>query len=162
LEELEEAVANYAVRAARKIRREGSLACGMQTFLMTNRFREDLPQYANAKTLAFDEPTDDVARILASAKRLLRSIFRPDFQYKKAGVLLLDLIPARQRQTLLFPAPGAEKRRRLLQAMDEVAAACGPSAAFFAAQGIRRSWSMKRQNRTPRYTTHWEEIPEVG
>ena len=162
LEDLEEAVANYAVRAATKIRREGSLACGLQTYLMTNRFRQDLPQYSNAQTIAFDEPTDDTARILAAAKRLLRSIFRPGFQYKKAGVLLLDLAPSRQRQTFLFSDHDDDKRRRFLQAMEDVACDYGPSSAFFAAQGIRRSWTMKRQNRTPRYTTDWNEIPTVG
>ena len=41
LEELEEAVANYAVKATRKVRSEGSLASGLQVFVMTNRFRED-------------------------------------------------------------------------------------------------------------------------
>ena len=42
--ELEEAVANYAVRAIRRYAPKSSLACGIQVFVMTNRFREDQAQ----------------------------------------------------------------------------------------------------------------------
>ena len=61
-------MANYAVKATRKIRSEGSLASALQVFIKTNRFREDQEQYANARTLAFDEPTDDPIRMYKNAK----------------------------------------------------------------------------------------------
>ena len=81
---------------------------------------------------------------------------------KKAGVLLLDLIPGRTRQTLLFEEHGDERRRGFVTALEEVAARYGQSGAFLAAQGVRRSWSMKRESRTPRYTTCWSELPVAG
>ena len=31
----------------------------------------------------------------------------------------------------------------------------------FAAQGIKRTWSMKRFLQSPRYLTNWEEMPIV-
>jgi len=160
--ELEEAVANYAVRATRKVRAEGSLACGLQVFLTTNRFRKDQPQYSNSRTLSLDEPTDDPIRIVRNAKALLSSIYRKGYAYKKAGVLLLDLVSGRSRQGLLFEEHGDERRRGFVNALEEVAARYGQSGAFLAAQGVRRSWSMKRQSRTPRYTTCWDELPLVG
>ena len=162
LEELEEAVANYAVRTTRKVRSEGSLACGLQVFLTTNRFRKDQPQYSNSRTLSLDEPTDDPIRIVKHAKSLLGSIYRKGYAYKKAGVLLLDLVSGGSRQGLLFEEHGDERRRGFVNALEEVAARYGQSGAFLAAQGIRRSWSMKRESRTARYTTCWEELPVVG
>jgi DNA polymerase V len=72
LDELEEAVANYAIRATRKVRSEGSLASGLQVFIMTNRFREDQPQYSNSRVLGLDEPTDDPIRIVQNAKKMLQ------------------------------------------------------------------------------------------
>ena len=159
LAELEEAVANYAVKATRKIRSEGSLASALQVFINTNRFREDQEQYANSRTLAFDEPTDDPIRIVKNAKLLLGSIFRTGYAYKKAGVLLIGLIPKCSQQTLLFQEHGSPRQREFVDALEEVAARYGESSAFLAAQGMRRSWSMKRQSRTPRYTTCWDEIP---
>lgn len=162
LEDLEEAVANYAVKASGKVRKEGSLASGIQVFLTTNRFSENLPQYANSRTLAFDEPTDDPIRIVTNAKMLLRSIYCQGFAYKKAGVILLDLVSSKRSQGLLFEAHGSENRKRFVRSMEQVVATYGPNAGFLAAQGVNQSWSMKRESRTPRYTTSWEELPVVS
>jgi DNA polymerase V len=162
LEDLEEAVANYAVKASGKVRREGSLASGIQVFLSTNRFSENMPQYANSRTLAFDDPTDDPIRIVTNAKILLRSIYRKGFAYKKAGVILIDLVSSKRVQALLFEENGSENRRRFVRSMEQVVSVYGANAGFLAAQGVDRSWSMKRESRTPRYTTSWEELPLVS
>ena len=159
LDELEEAVANYAVRATRKIRSEGSLASGLQVFVMTNRFREDQPQYSNSRSIGLDEPTDDPLRIVKNAKALLQSIYRKGYAYKKVGVLLLGLASASSRQGLLFEEHRNTRRKDFVDVLEEIAARYGRSGAFLAAQGIDHSWRMKRQSRTPRYTTCWEEIP---
>jgi len=162
LQELEEAVANHAVKAASRIRREGSLARGLQVFVMTNRFRKDLPQYVNSRTMVFSEPTDDPINILSNACRMLRDIYRSGYSYKKAGVLLLDLEHGGYRQLHLFNEGNRAKHERLADAMEELTAAYGPRAAFLAAQGIERSWSMQRKSLTPRYTTRWNELPVAG
>ncbi|MEC9327286.1 MAG: Y-family DNA polymerase [Verrucomicrobiota bacterium] len=161
LEELEEAVANHAVRATQKIRKEGSITCGLQVFIMTNRFSKD-PQYSNSKTIGFDEPSDDPIRILSTAKELLRSIYRKGYSYKKAGVLLLNLRARDQDQGLLFRDHHNEKRSRFVKALESIKNTYGTNSTFLAAQGIDRSWDMKRQHRTPRYTTNWNEIPSIG
>ena len=162
LVELEEAVANYAVRAIRKVRTEGSLACGLQVFVMTNLFREDQPQYSNARALSLDEPTDDPIRVIRRAKELLRAIYRPGYSYKKAGVLLLDLVSSNSQQGLLFEEFGDDRTRGFVDAVEEVAARYGTMGGFWGAQGMDHSWRMRRERRTPRYTTHWMEIPEFG
>ena len=162
LVELEEAVANYSVKAIRKIRSEGSVASALQVFVNTNRFREDMPQYSNSKTLSFDEPTDDIIRVVKNAKDLLRSIYRKGYAYKKAGVLLLDLIPKRFQQTLLFEQHDNPRRREFIDAFEEVSARYGQSCAFLAAQGVSKKWSMRREMRTPRYTTSWDDLLEVS
>ena len=92
-------------------------------------------------------------------KALLGSIYRKGYAYKKAGVLLLDLIPGRTAKPSLFEEHGDERRRGFVAALEDVAARYGQSGAFLAAQGVRRSWSMKRESRTARYTTCWEELP---
>ena len=162
LQDLEEAVANHAVKAANRIRREGSLARGLQVFVATNRFRKDLPQYVNSRTMVFSEPTDDPICILSSACRMLRGIYRNGYAYKKAGVLLLDLDQGGHQQLNLFNGGEREKHERLVGAMEQLTTAYGPRAAFLAAQGLERSWSMKRNRLTSRYTTSWDELPVAG
>lgn len=161
LEELEEAVANHAVRATQKIRKEGSITCGLQVFIMTNRFSKE-PQYSNSRTIGFDEPSDDPIRILSTAKELLRSIYRKGYSYKKSGVLLLNLRPRDQYQGLLFRDHHNERQGRLVKALESINSRYGTGAAFLAAQGIDRTWDMNRHRRTPRYTTNWNEIPAIG
>ena len=162
LDELEEAVANYAVKATRKIRSEGSLASAIQVFINTNRFREDHEQYANSRTLSFDEPTDDPMRVVKNAKALLRSIYRKGYAYKKAGVLLIDLIPKCSQQTFLFQEHGSPRQCEFVEAVEEVAARYGESCAFLGAQGVSKKWIMRREMRTPRYTTNWDDLLEVN
>ncbi|HCF87760.1 MAG TPA: DNA polymerase V subunit UmuC, partial [Ktedonobacter sp.] len=50
LEEMQEAVATYAARAAEKLREQDSLASCLTVFIKTNSFKKDLPQYANSFT----------------------------------------------------------------------------------------------------------------
>ena len=162
LEDLEEALANYVVTAARRMRGEGSVACGMQVFLTTNRFREDLPQYRNSRVTAFDDPTDDPLHLVAVGKHLLQDIYRSGFAYKKVGVLLLDLVPGCERQGVLFEsAVGGSKRKQFVETVESVAADYGDAGAFLAAQGIRRGWGMRRNRRSRRYTTCWEDLIQV-
>ena len=162
LQDLEEAVANHAVKAANRIRKEGSLARGLQVFVATNRFRKDLPQYVNSRIMVFSEPTDDPFCILSSACRMLRGIYRNGYAYKKSGVLLLDLDQRGHQQLNLFNGGDREKHERLADVMEQLTTAYGPRAAFLAAQGIKRSWSMKRSRLTSRYTTSWDELPVAG
>ena len=100
--------------------------------------------------------------MIRRAKELLRSIFRPGYSYKKAGVILLDLVSSHSRQGLLFEEFGDDRTREFVDTVEEVAARYGPSGGFWAAQGVHGSWSMRREMRTPRYTTNWLEIPEIG
>ena len=101
-------------------------------------------------------------RIVTAAKRLLGTIYRPGFAYKKVGVLLLDLTSGRERQAMLFvEEEGGRRRKQLVQTMEEVAGHYGAAAAFLAAQGIRRGWRMRRNRRSPRYTTCWSDLLRV-
>lgn len=161
--DLEEALANYVVTAVRRIRGEGSMAQGIQVFLTTNRFREDLPQYHNSRTFGFDQPTDDLIQLVTTAKRLLGMIYRDGFAYKKVGVLLLDLTSGKERQMTFFKdAEGTGKRKQLIKVMEDVAGTYGDSGAFLAAQGVGRDWTMRRNHRSPRYTTSWDDLLRIS
>ena len=76
--------------------------------------------------------------------------------------MLLNLQPKALQQGLLFPPKQQSKRKQLLEAIEEIRSAYGPESAFLAAQGIQRKWEMKRNYRSPRYTTNWQEIPSTS
>ncbi len=158
--DLLEAVSTYAARAAVKLRHEGEAASAMQVFLQTNPFIPNEPQYHPAVIIQFSTPTQDTARLIGAARHGMNRIYKAGFRYKKAGVMLLDLLPAQVRQGELFDdLPGDEDRRsRLLTLMDDINTHMGRDTLRFVAEGTDKPWRMRRESLTPGYTSEWGEL----
>ena len=159
--ELLEAVSSYAARAAEKLRRQGSRANGLYVFLQTNRYRPRHPQYQNSATCSFVLPTSDTGEIISAARSSINCLYRAGFQYHKCGVMLLDIAPASTVQGDLFHTVDYERSDRLMQVVDRLNARMGRGTVGFAARGIKRSWEMRQELRSPRYTTRWDELVQV-
>jgi DNA polymerase V len=89
--DLQEAVANYAVRACEKMRQQKTLAQAIHVYIRTNPFSSK-PQYCGAGSISFAAPTDNVVEIIKSALKILEQIYQKNYEYKKAGIMLLDLV----------------------------------------------------------------------
>jgi len=159
LSELREAMAAYTTRAAEKLWAEGQLAGEVHVFIRTSPFKQDAPQYSAALRLRLPEPTDDTLRLVKASRFLLRQLYRPGFEYQKAGILLSELQPATLRQGQLFDTTDTSRRDKLMTVMDRLNREMGRDTLFLAGSGIDRAWRMRQGNRSPRYTTHWAEIP---
>jgi DNA polymerase V len=163
LEELTEAVLSYAARAAQKLREQQCTTQLLCTFLETNPFKPEAPQYNASRVISFNDSTDDTLLIGRGALAALRRAYRPGYDYKKAGVLLAEIAPKANRQATLFDDPDElERRDRLNQAMDALNLKFGRGTLQVAAAGRRRPWTMKRERLSPCYTTDWQQIPLVG
>jgi len=164
LQQLIEAVTEFASRAAQKVRKQGSLACQILVFIHTSPFRKG-PQYSRSTTIPLRRPSADTAQIVGAALAGLRSIFRPGYPYAKAGVMLLDLQANDRRQAELdLEDDQAEDRTRLMGALDALNQRFGRGTVLMASAGLagdKRQWSMKQERRTPGYTTRWADIPVV-
>lgn len=160
-DELSEAIATHASRAAEKLRAEDSVAGQISVFLHTNRFREDMPQYHRNGTRELLPATNVTPVILDAARSIGRSIFREGFHYKKAGVMLGDITHG-GGQGGLFDQRNHGRDERLMKTLDKINDRMGPGTLHAAATGLRRrEWHMKRENRSPRYTTCWDDIPRT-
>ena len=160
-EQMSEAIANHAVRAAEKLRHEGGTAGQVSVFLSTNRFRDDLPQYHGGGTTAFLPATASTPIILREAMRLTRFAWRQGFHYKKAGVMLGDLSFG-EIQGGLFDTRDHSRDDRLMAALDEVNRKMGAGTLRPAATGVApKGWRMKREHCSPKYTTCWRELPRA-
>lgn len=158
-EELLEAVCSYATRGGEKLRDEGRLASWLQVFVMTNFNKEEY--YSNYAHLIFEEPTDFTPTLLNYASEGLKRIFRCGFAYKKAGILLGGLVPAGNYQQSLFIPQNLEaerKRKAAMALLDRANSKFGYKVLQFASEGIARPWQMKRQMRTPCFTTRWQDL----
>lgn len=161
LPELEEAVASYMARAAEKLRRQGSVANGVEVFIRTNPFNESHPQYQQAIVVPLTQATADTVRLTRAALWGLKRIYRPGFTYQKAGVMLMDLNPAGQTQGVLFEV-SSPARPALMEVIDKANGRWGRGTLKLAAEGMIKPWQMKREHKSPAYTTRWEDLPKVN
>ena len=162
LSALGEAVTEFASRATARLRKQGSRAAQVLVFIRTSPFRQD-PQYSRSINVPLRRPTADTACIVEAALAGLRAIYRPGFNYAKAGVMLLDLQSDRVQQGELdWQEDGGQDRRRLMSSLDDLNQRFGRGTVQLASaglQGERRSWSMKQERRTPAYTTCLADMP---
>lgn len=161
LPELEEAVSAYIARAAEKLRAQDSVAGAVEVYIRTNPFSEKQPQYQRAIAVPLTQPTSDTVRLTKAALWGLKRIYKPGYAYQKAGVMLMDLSPAGQTQGTLFEA-ASQERPALMEVIDRANALWGSGTLKLAAEGLEKSWQMRRGNKSPCYTSRWEELPRVA
>ena len=167
LSELSESVAHFATRAAEKLRQDGSVAASICVTIHTNPCREKEPQYQRSLVVPLSSPTDDSSRLVAAALSGLKAIYRSGFSYKKTGVMLMGLQPGGGMQPTLFDDPACQAkvadRMRVLDAINrKMGKDCLTIAASGAKSGVRQRWAMRRQSKSPAYTTDWNELPVAG
>jgi DNA polymerase V len=155
--EMHEAVATYISRAAEKLRRHHVAAGVVTVFLMTNRFADE-PQYSSTVTIPLPVATQDTAELIRYALRGVEQFFREGYRYKKAEMILTELVPAHQVQTHLFDHKDRERSKRLMAAIDAINTQWGTGTVRYAAVGLRPHWRMRCARRSPRYTTRWDEL----
>lgn len=163
LGDLSESVAYYATTAAEKLRHDGSVTSSVCVHICTNPFKENEPYYAKSHSVPLATPCDNTSKIVNAALSGLKQIYRPGLSYKKTGVLLMGLQPKGTMQTDLFAEPESdEKSDDLMHVMDAINQKMGRGSVSIAAAGIKRRWSMRRESKSPNYTTDWNELPVAG
>lgn len=100
-------------------------------------------------------------QLTAAALRALAAIWKGGYQYKKAGVLLLDLHKADQVQETLFDAADSPSSQARMRAIDALNARFGRDTVTYAASGRRRAWKLRSGFHSPRYTASWQELLKV-
>ncbi|MGC9161817.1 Y-family DNA polymerase [Acidithiobacillus sp.] len=160
-EELGEAISLYTARAVDKLRRQGSVAGALRVFIHTSPFQAHLPQYHATRTVALNHPSQDTRMFLQAGRIALADMYRPGFAYAKAGVHLLEITSAVALQADLFTSAEEEARaNQLMATLDRVNARFGSGTLQPGVAGLQgpRGWAMKRGNKSPAYTTHWEDL----
>ena len=159
---IEEALANYAVRACEKLREQNSRAQAVHVFIQTNGFRETDRQYNNGLTWTLTTPTSDTRLIIKAAKVCLSKIYKEGYRYKKVGIMLTHLTPTSLEQKQLFIDFNHHASDYLMNIMDKVNKDHGPDTLFLGTQGLTREWKMRCVLRSQRYTTQWDELLTVS
>lgn len=138
---LEEAVASYVGKAAENLRSQDFLAGAMQVYIRTNVFKPEVPQYHRTVTVPLPEASADTRVLTRWALRVLRRIYLPGFGYHKAGITLMNIVPATNQQFSLFASGGVADGRsqQLMDVLDCINGKYGRGTLRLAAEGVKKS-----------------------
>lgn len=164
-QQMREAVSEYICRACKKLRQEQQQAKHLTVFLRTSPFSEKDAPYSASKSIALNTPCSDTRIFLAQAMQLLDALWVNGYRYAKAGVMLADFYDPGVYQPGLFDEPAAhpdkqDSDQKLMQLMDTLNAKQSKTI-WFASQGAKQEWGMKRELLSPAYTTNWQDLPIV-
>ncbi|MET1310113.1 translesion error-prone DNA polymerase V subunit UmuC [Vibrio parahaemolyticus] len=158
---LREAICEYATRATEKLRKEQQQAKVMTVFIRTSPFKDNEPQYSNSASGELLIPSCDTRDFIELANHLLKRIWKDGFRYAKAGVMLSDFYDSGMFQPGLFDDVSTRSNSQQLMSVLDTINQSGAGKVFFAGQGTKKDWSMKREHLSPAYTTHWDQLPRV-
>ncbi len=159
-EQIKERVTTFSVSCAEKLRKQHSYCNTLLVFLHTNGYRKELPQYSKNIVVKLPFPSNSNIELAKFAVKGLERIFKKGFQYKKAGVIAMDITPQEQRQISLFE--NSDPRHQvLMNVVDKLNHSIGQQKIKLASQNLERTWKMRQERLSLRYTTQLKEIITV-
>ena len=117
-DELANAITMFATDAARSIRGANLLSTSVSVFIETNRFGRS-PHHAPSRSEALSPATNNTKHVVRAALAALKHIYREGLAYKRAGVMLLDLVEAGRAPISLFDTQDP-RDDKLIEAFDAI------------------------------------------
>lgn len=157
LAEIKERVSTFTSSCAEKLRKQKSACNAIMVFVHTNGHRKELAQYSKNIVVKLPYATNSDITMCQYAIKGLETIFKKGYSYKKAGVIVMDIVPDNTIQQKLFYNENP-KHKILSKTMDIINNKLGTKKIKFATQNISKTWIMRQEKLSPRYTTKWKEI----
>lgn len=155
---MQEALCQYAARAAEKLRNERQFCRRISVFIRTSPHAQGEVFYGNSAGENLTLPTQDTRDVIEVAMRSLDRIWLEGRRYMKAGIMLDDFTPDGVSQLNLFdedkPQANSAQLMKVLDGINQ----SGLGHMWFARQGVSNEWQMKREMLSPAWTTRWDDI----
>lgn len=121
LEKLHEAISAFAAIVSRRLRRQNSRCLSLSVYLCTNRFRDNEPQRFASERTTFQEATCDTLEITSGAISALNRVYENGYGYKKAGIIINDIVDGDNWQMGLFAdRVRTDRSSRLMHVVDSI------------------------------------------
>lgn len=154
-----ESIAVLASLSVAKLRKQKTVTKAVYVFVQTDRFEEDV--YKSSKVVPLSFYTSDTAEIIGYCRQALDSIYLPNLKYKRAGVVLIDIIPEEYALRDFFDEKDRDKQQRLNQTLDEINKKNGCDTVKLAVQGNGYSKNIRQEHLSKRFTTNFNDIIEI-
>ena len=160
LDEMKERVSTFATVCAEKLRKQNSCCHNVILYLRKDKYKTERARYNFYKIDTLPFASNSSITISNAAIKMLKSIFEEGEIYKKAGVIVTEIIPENQKQLHLFEEENP-KHLKLMQVMDAYHKKTGERKIRLGNQDLQRTWKMKQEHLSKRYTTNFKEILEI-
>jgi DNA polymerase V len=160
LDEMKERVSTFATVCAEKLRKQKSCCHSVILYLRKDKYKTERQRYNFYKMETLPFASNSSIIISNAAVKMLKTIFEEGEIYKKAGVIVTEIIPENQKQFHLFEEENP-KHLKLMQVMDAFHKKTGERKIRLGSQDLQRTWKMKQEHLSKRYTTNIKEILEI-
>ena len=158
--EMKERVSTFATVCAEKLRKQNSCCHSVILYLRIDKHKVERNRYNFYKLETIPFASNSNITISNIAVKLLKELFQEGEVYKKAGIIVSDIIPENQKQFNLFEEENP-KHQALMKVMDDFHKKTGERKIKLGNQDLKRTWKVKQNHLSKKYTTDFKDILEV-
>jgi len=161
-DDLRERVATFSAVCAEKLRKQKSCCQTIIVMLVIDKHKYESQKYYFNKAITLPYSTNSTLTISNVAISMLKDLYEGNegIKFKKAGVIVTELIDEDKKQLQLFEEENP-KHLAIMKAMDFLNAKIGDRKVKLGTQNLNLTWNMKQNHLSPRYTTRFNEILEI-
>ena len=161
-EDLNQALAIYAITASKKMRIQNLQTSTIIVFTRTSHFSNYHYQKSAYKNL--EEPTNKTAIILKIVLELAKKIYSPEYKLAKAGVLMQNLTNCNYLQKTINSSFSEEKllkENNLMRTIDSLNSKFDNKAITWGITKRKQNWRMNKNLLSGTSTTNIDKIPTI-
>ena len=161
-DDLRERVATFSAVCAEKLRKQKSCCLTIIVMLVIDKHKYESQKYYFNKAVTLPYATNSTLTISNIAISMLKDLYKGNegIKFKKAGVIVTELIDEDKKQLQLFEEENP-KHLAIMKAMDFLNAKIGDRKVKLGTQNLNLTWNMKQNHLSPRFTTRFNEILEI-
>ena len=160
IDNIKERISTFATHCSEKLRKQGSSCHVIIVMLRSDRHKKDLEQHRASVQVSLPYPTDSSLIISNEAVKAVKTIFKSGIKYKRAGVIVAGLVPNDNYQLDIFEHENP-KHKSLMFAIDGLNKKYKNHKIRLGNQDLKRTWKMRQERLSPRYTTNINNIIKV-
>ena len=159
---LRERVATFASVCAEKLRKQKSCCHTIIVMLVIDKHTIQTSKYYFNMAVTLPFATNSTLTISNTAIDMLKKLYQgnENLKFKKAGVIVTELIDEDKKQLQLFDEENP-KHLALMQVMDKLNTKIGDKKVKLATQNLSLTWNMNQNHLSPKYTTNFKDILEI-
>jgi len=159
---LRERVATFASVCAEKLRKQNSCCHTIIVMLVIDKHTIKTSKYYFNMAVTLSYATNSTLTISNTAINMLQQLYKgnENIKFKKAGVIVTELIDEDKKQLQLFDEENP-KHLELMKVMDRLNNKIGDKKVKLATQNLNLTWNMNQNHLSPKYTTNFKDILEI-